>query len=157
MTVGGERTGESMGQRDGQGKQDVGLVAGVSEHQALVACSLFRGGNPAVDVLGLDPQPVEDLEAVHAERLILVGIADGLHGFADDGWDVEGGPGLQFSGDHDLVVLGEDLAGDVAGGILGEGGVEDAVRDEVADLVGVTFADRFGGEKLGVREMGGRV
>ncbi len=51
-----------------------------------------------------------------------------------------------FTADDDGVALGEGLAGDARGLILGEAGVEDGVGDGVANLVGMTFADGLRGK-----------
>ena len=65
---------------------------------------------------------------------------------ADDGGEVERGLGGDFAADDDDIALGVTLAGDAAGLVLGQAGVQDRVGDGVADFVRVAFADGLGGE-----------
>jgi len=44
------------------------------------------------------------------------------------------------------VGFGGSLASDVGGGINGETGIEDTVRNLIANLVGVSLSDGLGGE-----------
>ncbi len=53
-----------------------------------------------------------------------------------------------LAADHDAVGGGEGLAGDAGLGLFGQEGVEDGVRDPVADLVGVALGDGFRGEDV---------
>ena len=54
--------------------------------------------------------------------------------------------GGDLAGEDDVVPFGEDFDSDAGFGVAAQVGVEHAVGDEVADLVGVAFGDGLGGE-----------
>jgi hypothetical protein len=86
------------------------------------------------------------------EDIVVVGVADAANGFANDRADihhgVEGGAFDFWNGDlatdDDGVAFNEGLAGNAAGFVDREAGVEDGVGDGVADFVWMAFANGFG-------------
>ena len=73
--------------------------------------------------------------------------ADGAAHYA---LEIDIGFGGDFSGDDDQAGGGESFAGDAAGGVFGEAGVEDGVRNLVGDLIGMAFGDGLGSEQITV-------
>ena len=90
------------------------------------------------------------------EDIVVMVISDLPDGIADDLAKIESGfEGLilefgnrDLSTDHDDVALGIGLAGDSAAGIQRQTGIEDGVRNGVANFVGMAFADGFGREDV---------
>ncbi len=134
--------------------QAVGFVAGVAEHDALVARAfvlVVLGVHALGDVRRLLVQQHFDLGALPVEALLLVAdVADGEARRVDDDLlgDLFGPAGL--ARDHDAVGRGERLAGDAQ--VLGrpavlraqaEERVDDLIGDAVADLVGMAFGNRL--------------
>ncbi len=64
-----------------------------------------------------------------------------LQSVSDDLIIVDFSLGGDFTEHHDHTSLGAGLAGDLGLGILSEAGVEDGVRDLIADLIRVTLVD----------------
>jgi hypothetical protein len=152
--------------RDRQRHQLLGLVARVAEHQALIAGALL-GDVAAIDALGdvgrLLLEADHDAAGVGVEAHVGVGVTDLLHGLADDRGDVDVGRRRDLATDQHEAGLGEGLARHARAGVVGEDGVEDPVRDGVAQFVGMTFGDGLGGEQVachgvaGVISLGSRV
>ena len=67
-------------------------------------------------------------------------------GAADHALEIDVGLGGDFAGDDDQAGGGQGFAGDAAGWIFGEAGVEDGVGNLVGDLVGMAFGYGFGGK-----------
>ncbi len=153
----GELVGELVGERDGRGHQLGGLVGGVAEHHALVAGA--AGVDTLGDVGGLAVDGGDDGAGVAVEALEGVVVADLADRVADESLEVDVGLGGDLAGDDDEAGAGEGLAGDAAGGVLGEAGVEDGVGDLVGDLVGVTFGHGLTGEEetVGVGRQSGKL
>ncbi len=136
------------------------LVAGVAEHDALVARAFFLvvAGLVGVDALGdvgrLRMQQDVDLRRVPVEAVLL--IADVAHRHASDVGDEILGyarRAASFARDDDAVGGGERFAGgadrpriDSSLLTLAEEQIDDLVGDAVADLVGMAFRDRLAGE-----------
>ena len=147
-----------MRQRDGQGHQLRGLVAGVAEHHALIAGAVVQ---TVVRLALLDLQTL-----VHAHGNIaglLVNVGDDAAGIAVKA--VLGAVVADVADDlpRDLgdihIAVGGDLAHDVyqtsgrrgfagyaAIGILGQNGVQYGIGDLIADLVGMTLGHGFRGK-----------
>ena len=100
------------------------------------------------DVVALLAQRAENLAGVGLEQAVLVRVADLADGRAGFGEIIELRVGRDLAGEDDDVALGERFAGHAAVGVLGEAGVEDAVADRVANLVGVSFGDGFAGKDV---------
>ena len=138
------------------------LVAGVAEHDALVARAFFAivaglvGVDALRDVGGLRMQEDLDVGLVPVEAVLLV--ADVLDRHAGG----MGNPVLgdvarpaHFASDHDAVGRRQRLAGDTD--LIGidtrtrafaEVQVDDLVGDAVAHLVGLALGNRFAGELI---------
>ena len=150
------------------------LVAGVTEHHALVAGAfffaalLFLGIDAHRDVGRLAVQQHLDVGAVVGEAVLVV--ADVLDHAARDLGDqfaidhrdaVDGAEQLAaaFARDHDLVGRAQRLAAEtgidraVVGNaeldVLLEEGIEDRVGDLVRNLVRMAFGNRLAGEQIG--------
>jgi hypothetical protein len=139
---------ELVGEEEGQGEQLGGLVGGIAEHDTLVTGTEVLEAVVKVKTLGnigrllLDGD--EQVQGLVVETLGGVIVADVLDGLTDNLLVVDLGLGGDLTEDHDHARLGGRLAGDLGHGVLGKAGIEDGIRDLVADLVGVALADGFG-------------
>ena len=157
----GELLGQAVRQRDRQRHQLVGLVAGVAEHQALVAGALavervldalpgarLVGGVDALrDVGRLRADRHADAAGRAVEALARRVVADLEDAVAHDRRDVGVGLGGHLAGDVHLPGGDQRLDGDAAGRVLREQRIEDRVTDLVGDLVRVSLGDGLGREK----------
>ena len=137
-----------MRQQDRQRHHLRRFVGGVAEHDALVAGALVaalarRLGDALRDLVGLLGDELNDLQRRVAEGLGGVGVADFLDRLPDDLLEIELGVGRDLASEDHMVALDQRLARHAAPGVLLETRVEDRVGDVIADLVGVTFGDRF--------------
>jgi hypothetical protein len=142
----GHSAREPMGQQNGKGHELGSFVGRKAKHDPLVAGTLLGRVHPLGDFLGLTAQEGPDLDRPGAEGLGLVDVADVLDGLAGDGHVVGVGCGRDFAGQDDVAVFAENLASDMAVGILLQTGVQNGVGDRVADLVRMPFADGFRGK-----------
>ena len=148
----GQPVEDLVGQLDRQRHQFGRVVAGVAEHQPLVAgADLLPLGGVFVhahgDVGALPVDREHHGAGVGADAHLVVGVADVADHLADHVGIVDHGLGGDFAG-HDGDARGDHrLAGHAAVGVFGEQGVEDAVGDLVGQLVGMAHADRFAGEQ----------
>ena len=60
--------------------------------------------------------------------------------------EINVGFGGDLSGDDYEAGGGESFAGDAAGGVFGEAGIEDGVGNLVGDLIGMAFGHGFRGK-----------
>ena len=118
------------------------------------------------------PRPTENARTLNASRAVAVAwlwrawklAADGVHNAAEVVAEAEAGvvvadffdrlPGdlvdverelrRDFAADDDQAAADEGFAGDAAGGVVLEDGVEHRVGNVVGDLVGMAFADGLG-------------
>src|ERR1039457_5250773 len=120
------------------------LIHGIPKHHSLVAgaAGVYAHG----DVAGLFVDAGDYGAGVGVEAVEGVVVADGGDGAADDGLKIDVGFGGDFSGGDDEAGGGEGFAGDAAGGIFGEAGVENGVGNLVGDLIGMAFGHGFRGE-----------
>mmetsp|Transcript_42691 Transcript_42691/g.108390 ORF Transcript_42691/g.108390 Transcript_42691/m.108390 type:complete len:214 (-) Transcript_42691:34-675(-) len=137
----------------------LGLVASVAEHDALIAGAdihvILANVHTTCDVRALLVDAHQHLAslvtqalAVHAGQVVDVGVeADLGNNAPDDLVIVDLGLRRDLASDHDHVVLRHSLASDLALGILCQAGVQDGVRDLVAELVRVALVDRLRGEQ----------
>ena len=127
------------------------FVAGVADHNPLIArtegvlvlsLSQFRlHGTRNIGTLVVDV-------AVDLVRLRV--IADIAQGVADDVEHVRLNLGGDFARHNDVTAGCHDLTGHAAGGIMLQTGVQHAVGNEVAQLVGMPAHDGFCGIKTGM-------
>ena len=71
-------------------------------------------------------------------------IADVAEGLTDNVWDIHIAVRGDLAHDHDHAGRGDALAGDAGGFVLCQDGIQYAVGNLVADLVGMSFSDGFG-------------
>jgi hypothetical protein len=144
------------GKHMAEGHQLGGLIGGITKHVTLITgTNLFWFlGEVAMDTLGdiggllLDVN--KDFTVVSIETNIVRDEPNGPAGVTNDLLVVNIGLGGDLSEDHDHVGLGAGLAGNLAVRVLGKAGIENGIRDLVAELVGVALVDGLGGEKEGV-------
>ena len=138
----GEQQRQPVGHHHGQGQELGGLRTGEAVHDALVAgAHLGITAHSAGDIVAL---VVGD--GLHL--IVAASVARLPHSPADDGGDVRQVPGGDLPGHDDLPGSGHDLAGHTGGGVAAQAGVQDAVRDGVAQLVRVALGDRLGGQDV---------
>ncbi len=157
----GQLFAELVGQQVRQRHAALRLVAGVSEHDALIAGAHVHVvladvhapgdvGTLLVDshqhLAGLPAQPL----GIDAAQIVHEGTESDLaHLIANDGLVIQVGRRGDLPEDHDHVVLGGGLAGHLAQRVGGEAGIEDGVGDLIAEFVGMAFVDAFGREEEG--------
>ena len=142
----GEAPRQLVGQHDRQRHQLFGLVAGVAEHQALVAGAAGIDAHGDVGRLLVDGR--DDRAGLVVEPVLGPGVADALDRLADDPGQVGVGLARDLAGDEGEPGRHHGLAGDAAIGILLEQRVEHGVGDLVGDLVGMPLGDRLRREKM---------
>ena len=142
--VGQERGHGHIVHVDGQG---AALVGGVAHTDALVAGALAVDAERDIARLLLEHDEHRAAAVVEARGRVVV--ADPADRGADQARDVQVALGRDLAGDDDHAGGGHDLAGDPGVPVLAQDGVEDVVGDLVADLVGVSGGDRFGGADPG--------
>ena len=153
------RRRDSVGHGDGGGHQLGGLVAGVAEHHALVAGADEVGRVGAAllvlkglvdahgDVGGLLVDGSHDGAGAVVEAVGGIGVADALHGAADDSGDVGVVAGGDLAHHGDNAGGGEGLTGHMGGGVGGQDVVQDGVGDLVAHFVGMTLGHGLRGKQ----------
>ena len=159
----GQSLGEPLGDRDRERHELRGVVAGVAEHQALVAgaalvelvlrradAGLVTGVDTRGDVARLGADGDLDAARVAVEALLRGVVADVEDRLADD----VGHRGVRrrahLAGDDDQTGGEQGLDRDAQVGavaVLAHEVVEDRVADPVGDLVRVTLGHRLRGEK----------
>ena len=156
----GPVTAEAVREHDRSRHELRGLVAGVAEHDALVAGALlgvlftfgFFRVHALGDVRGLRGQVVVDEQLVGVEDVVTIHVTDAADGVADDFLDVDHGTDRlvadfrdgDFAADDDDVALHEGFASNAALWVDGQAGVENGVRNGIGNFVGMAFADGFG-------------
>ena len=122
------------------------LVAGVAEHDALVAGALLLLGlahDAAVDVGRLLVDGRKDAARVAVELVFAAGVADAPDHAARHALHVDVGLRTHLA-PHDHQARGaKRLAGDLRGGIAAEKFVENSVGNLVRDLIGVPLGHRL--------------
>ena len=152
----GEFAAEAMREHDGRGHQLGRFVAGITEHEALVAGALL-GGFLALGLAGV--HALRDVgrllrdDGVHEhlvgmEHVVVVHVADFADGVAGDFGEVEFGARGDFAADDDDVGFGVAFAGDAAEFVLRQAGVQHGVGNGVANLVRMAFADGLRGKDV---------
>mgnify|MGYP000211979062 CR=1 FL=1 len=134
---------------DGGGHQRRGLVAGVAEHQPLVARALFAfffAVYSLRDVGGLFADGVEDAAGGAVKADVGAVVADFDHGFAYQVFQINPGGGGDFPGKHDHAGFNQGFAGDTRVFVLGDDGVQHRIGNLVGDFVGMPFGYRLGCE-----------
>ena len=96
------------------------------------------------DVAALGRDGVEDEHAIGMEDIIIVCVANVADRLAGDGVEIEPRFGRDLASDDDQITFGIGLAGDTAGRILRQAGVEHRIGDGIANFVRVALAHGFG-------------
>ncbi len=148
----GEAFGEAVGEVDGHGHEDIGFIASVTEHHALIASALlFVESRAFIDTLGdigaLFVHGDEDSACLVIKAFVGVIVADVFDGIACDLLEVECGFGGDLACDDDQSGVEEGFACNATTGIFFEAGIKDCIGDLVCHLVGVAFGDGFGSKQ----------
>jgi hypothetical protein len=153
LALGRQALRHAVSQRDRQRHQHVGLAAGVTEHQALVAGA--AGVHAHRDVRRLLVDGDEDRARVGVEADGRRGVADAADRVADQRRDVDVGRGRDLAGEAGHAGRDHGLAGDAAGRIVGQDRVHDRVGDLVGHLVRMTFGHRLAREQVLIAHVDG--
>src|SRR5205823_6532530 len=91
---------------------------------------------------------IQDEHTIRVKNIVIMRVADFTDGLARDDIIVELGLGGDFAAHDHEIALGVGFAGHAAGGVLGQAGVEDRVRNSIANFVRVALADGLGREDV---------
>ena len=123
-----------------------GLVAGVAEHDALVAGALLLLGfadDALVDVRRLFVNGRQDAARIAVELILALGVADALDHAARDGLHVDIRLRAHFSG-HDHEARGaEGFARHFRVGVAAQEFVEDCVGNLIRNFIGMPLGHRL--------------
>ena len=154
----GQAAGQPVGQADRQGHQLRRFIAGVAEHDPLVAGADAIEGIAVVvvglvhalgDVGGLLVEGHQHGAAVGIEAAGAGAVvADALDHAPHQGVEVHPGRGGDLAGDQAQARVHHGFAGHPAGGILLQQGIQHRITDLIADLVGMALGHRFRGEDV---------
>ena len=149
---------EAVGVVDRRGHQLGRFVAGVAEHEALVAgagVEVVVGGvvHALRDVVGLLVVADHHGATLVVDAVVGVVVADALDGVARDLDVVDVRVGGDLAGEHHEAGVGQRFGGHAAARVLFEDRIEDRVGNLVGDLVGMAFGDGFGSEEKVVRHL----
>jgi len=143
----------------GKRHADFGLVRSVTKHDTLVTGTNIKVGLSNVDsscnIGRLLVDTDENLAIVARQTLRLDGAqviferikSDLTNLFADDGFVIDLSGSSNFTEDHDHVVLGSGLTGNLGVRIGLETRVEDGIGNLIAKLVRVSLIHRLRGEE----------
>src|SRR5271156_4203798 len=137
----GELVREAVRELDGHGHQLGSFVAGVAEHQALVASA--AGVYAHGDVWRLFMDGADDAAGFSVETEFGAGVADVANDFACQVGKIHVSGGGDFAGDDYESSGDQGLAGHAAHGIVGDDSIEDCVGNLVGDFVGMTLGYGF--------------
>ena len=148
---------DAMCQHHGQGQVFFRFVGGIAHHNTLIACAEcfactefgfpYGGGDVRRLFVETDLQ-FQQVMGIFAE--IAHGVADAVDYIRHDPSAVYFRLGSNLAANDDLVRRSEDFHGDAGIGILPEMRVQNGVRHLIAELVGMTGADRFRRNQSGV-------
>ncbi|CAI9000640.1 NAD-specific glutamate dehydrogenase [Pseudomonas sp. IT-P291] len=130
--------------------QHVGFVAGVAEHQALVAGTLiFRPGtvDTLVDVRGLLADDVHHAAGRTVEADVGAVVANAQDHVTNDLFQVDPGRGGDFASDDRHARFHQSLARHTGELVFSNDGVQHRIRNLVGDFVRMPFRHGLGGEK----------
>jgi putative ubiquitin-RnfH superfamily antitoxin RatB of RatAB toxin-antitoxin module len=141
---------------DGRRHQFGCFIAGVTEHQALVAGArvevvIARLVDPLRDIVALLVVGHEHGAALVVDAVLGVVVADALDGVARDLDVIDVGVGRDLAREHHQAGVAQRFGRHARAGILSVDGVEDRVGDLVGHLVRMTLGHGLGSEKKVVR------
>ena len=158
-----EASRQAVGQADGQGHQLRCLIARVAKHDSLITGTdeIQRVAGMVIglvhtlgDVRGLLIECDQNGTAVGVKSTCPgSAVADVIDDIADQANEVDLGLGRHLAGDHAQAGIHHRFAGDAAGGILGQKGVEYGITDLIADLVGMALRHGLGGEDVSTHDL----
>ena len=137
-------------ERDRRWHQGSGFVAGVAEHQTLVAGALiFRLGtvDALVDVRRLLADDVHHAASGAVETDVGAGVADVADHVTNDLLQVDPRAGGHFASNDGNTGFDQGLNGNASVLVLSNDGVQHRIGDLVGDFVRMPFGHGLGGEK----------
>ena len=141
-----QRPDEVVRQHERKRHQLGSLVAGVPEHQPLVACA--PGIDAHRDVGRLPVQRRQHRARIGVETELRARIPDVPHRLAGDVGELDPGGGGDLPRQHDEPGCQQGLAGYASSWILRQDGIEDRVGNLIGNLVRMAFRDRFRSEEV---------
>ena len=137
---------------DGRRHEIGGFVAGVAEHQALVACAqvqmiVARMIDRLGDLWTLLVVSNHDRATFVIDAVVAVVVADASDGVARNLDVIDRGAAADFAGEQHKAGVAQGFGGHARRRILLEQGIENRVRDLVRHFVGMSLGDRLRGEK----------
>ena len=157
-----------MRKHDRRGHQLWCLVARVAEHQSLIAGALlgrifsFRRARVHAlgNVRGLTGDDVLNVDLIGMENVVLIDVTDFANAIAHDLGDWQNAlkrfvfgqaRNGDLAADNDALRFGVGFTRHPAMSILPEAGIEHRVGDGIANLIRVTFPNRFGRKNVATR------
>ena len=131
--------------------QCIGLVARVTEHEALVAGALVLrplSVDALCDIGRLLAQFVDHGARVAVETELGTVVTDVGHRLADNSFHIHVGTRRNLPGHHDETCLGQRLTGYPAVDVILKNRIQHGIGDLVAHLVRVAFGHGFGGKQV---------
>ena len=138
---------EAVRVHNGRRHQRRRFVAGVAEHQSLVACPLFAfffAVNALCDVGRLLADGVENAASGAVKANVGAVVADIDYGLAYQIFQIDPGGSRHLTGEDDHAGFNQRFAGDAGVFVLGDDGVQDCIGNLVGDFVRMPFGYRFG-------------
>ena len=138
----GQQPGEPVGQDDRQRKIGFCLITGKAIHDPLVA-------SPSLDSF---PHSVSNIVALivgdDLDLIVQPSVPSFPDGPADNGGDIRHDLCRDFSGHQHFASCGQYFAGHMGGGVTLETGIQNRIRDGVAELVRVALGNRLCGQNV---------
>jgi hypothetical protein len=129
-----------VGKSNSEGHVFRSLISGITKHDTLVTSTNILNVEGLLDetlsnIRGLLLDGNKDVTGLVVETLGRIIITNLLDGVTNDLLVVKLSLGGDFTKDHDHTSLGGSLTSDLGKGILGQAGIENSVRDLIANLV----------------------
>src|SRR5208282_3452266 len=124
-------------------------MTSVAKHHALVAGA--TGIHTHGDIAGLFVDTGDYGAGIGVEAVDGVVVTDGLHDSAHQVLKVDVGFGGDLAGDDDQAGAGQGFAGDAAGWVFTQAGVENGIGNLVGDLVRMSLGYRLRGKQKTIR------
>ena len=137
-----------VGKADGHGHQLGGLITGITEHHALIACTAHLIVGAQCNIGALAVNVGDDGAGVGVKAELGAGVADIGHDLADDLLEIDIAVGGDLTHDMDHAGRGAGLAGHAGLGVVGQDLVEDGIGDLIADLVGMSLGNGLGSKQM---------
>ena len=141
----GETLRQAVCKLNRHGHELFGFVAGVTEHQALVAGAAGVHAHRDVGRLAHDGAHDRASGGIKSKKSVVV--ADLLDSLANQIIVVDDGRRGDFTGNDDQACRDQSFAGDPALGVLAHNFIEYRIRNLIGNFVRVAFRHRLGGEQ----------